>query len=113
MKESIRFFIITITIFMPVVNFPPYQIVDSNQFDGLDINLIKKIFSNAGCNIKFTDMPWKRSIEEIKRGRSDILALALKTSEREKFSLFSAPYRPEKMLFLILKKIKANGRWTH
>ncbi|WP_163831718.1 substrate-binding periplasmic protein [Spartinivicinus ruber] len=84
--------------------YEPYGVVNENgKLIGLDITLIKSVFDIAKCNYEIVVMAWKRSLNEIKLGRIDILLTASKTKEREKFVYFSPPYRNEEMRIMIRK----------
>jgi polar amino acid transport system substrate-binding protein len=82
----------------------PYQFEQDGKITGLDNDLLAAIGQQMQCDIKFVKRPWKRTLEEIKAGMTDVAPGASVTPEREEYALFSAPYRQETMSLFILKK---------
>jgi polar amino acid transport system substrate-binding protein len=82
----------------------PYQYKDSNQIvTGLDIELMQAIFGNINQQITLFELPWKRHLNNVESGRTDIAASASKTPEREQYAFFSDPYRTESAVMYIRK----------
>jgi polar amino acid transport system substrate-binding protein len=82
----------------------PYQYKDSDgQVTGLDIELSQAIFGNFDYQLALQEMPWKRHLNSIEDGSTDIAASASKTPEREEYALFSDPYRTESAVMYIRK----------
>lgn len=81
----------------------PYQYQINEQLTGLDIELIRTILKNSQCDVTFKEMPWKRHLTEIEKGRVDLAAGASKTSEREVYANYSAPYRTESAVLYVRK----------
>lgn len=75
----------------------------NKQVTGLDTLVVKEVFKRAGCNYRFIEMPWKRSLVEIKQGNLDMLPTASITDERKQFALFSESYRDEEYRIVIRK----------
>lgn len=93
---------------MAVEQWPPYIYTDAKgQAAGLDIELAKAIFAEAGCTLKIeAELPRKRRQEMFMRGDIDLMLAASITPEREAFSRFTAPYRNESIsLFTTPDKI--------
>ncbi len=79
-------------------DFPPYSYRDeSGKRVGLDIDLTKAVLDSAGCQYSFSDLPWKRALLELEKGRIDIVAGASDTAERREYARFGLPYRQEIM----------------
>ncbi|MGL4997085.1 MAG: substrate-binding periplasmic protein, partial [Deefgea sp.] len=74
---------------------------------GLDIELAKAIFKEAGCILQVgAEVPRKRRQYMFSRGEIDVMLAASKTPEREAFSRFTTPYRNESVsLFTTPKKL--------
>jgi polar amino acid transport system substrate-binding protein len=73
-------------------NDPPYSLRDAQgKITGFYIDLIQEILTKMNCTMKLQEMPWARALSELEAGRIDILPGALKTSERNRFALFSDP----------------------
>ncbi len=82
--------------------FKPYQYLDNHgKLTGLDIDLLNKVASVAGCKIKFYSVPWKRGLALLKEGKVDIVSGASKTPERSLYANASSPYRYETMSIFI------------
>lgn len=82
----------------------PYQYVNKKgTLTGLDIELVQAIVENMGCQIDFKEMPWKRHLLAIEKGRMDLAAGASITPERQKYANFSNPYRTESTVLYVHK----------
>jgi polar amino acid transport system substrate-binding protein len=93
---------------MAVEQWPPYIYTDAKgQPAGLDIELAKAIFAEAGCTLKIeAELPRKRRQDMFMRGEIDLMLAASITPEREVFSHFTTPYRNESIsLFTTPDKI--------
>lgn len=77
-------------------NYPPFASVDpKGNWTGIDIDIIKQIFDDAGCAYEFVQLNVRRAHEFIRDGQIDILPAATFSKKRAEYSLFSAPYRNE------------------
>ncbi|WP_410497901.1 substrate-binding periplasmic protein [Chitinibacter sp. S2-10] len=76
---------------------PPYVYTDATQqAAGLDIELIKMVFAEAGCHLVFVpELPKKRRLAEFMAGHIDVMLAASDVPERHAYSWFSQPYRNE------------------
>lgn len=85
--------------------FEPYQYMgDSGQVTGLDIDLLKAVAKEAGCQLVFDHIPWKRAQSMMSIGSLDVASGASKTPEREKYASFSIPYRSEKIAMYLRRE---------
>ena len=79
--------------------FEPYQYTHTHhgiqQLTGLDVQLLREAAKRAGFKLNFSEISWQLQVEDIHAGVLDVVAAASLTPEREKFALFSIPYRPE------------------
>lgn len=83
-------------------NDPPYSVRDAQgKITGFYIDLVEEILTKMNCKVRLQEMPWARALSELEAGRIDILPGALKTSDRDRFALFSDPvnYSPN-VLFM-------------
>jgi polar amino acid transport system substrate-binding protein len=82
---------------MAVEQWPPYIYTDAKgQAAGLDIELAKAIFAEAGCTLKIErELPRKRRQDMFMHGELDLMLAGSVTPERETFSRFTTPYRNE------------------
>ena len=76
------------------VDFAPYSMrAPGGEFTGLDVDFLDLIGQRTGLVFEhhpFTDV--KSALADLAAGRLDMLHVLLRTSEREKFVLFSKPY---------------------
>ena len=69
---------------------PIFQYVDeSGQFAGLDVELSKLIFREAGFEIRFIFYPWTRILHLVELGELDVALSAADSEERRKYAHFS------------------------
>jgi len=72
---------------------PPYQI---DQGDGpptgIDMEMVKAVAEEVGCDVKFVELPWKRQLRQIKKGKIDLTPAANYTEKRDEFAHYSEPY---------------------
>jgi len=75
---------------------PPYYYEEDGITKGVDIKIIKSIFSQTDICLRFVKMPSSsRALIELEKGEIDFLYGASFTHEREKYAIFSQPYRQE------------------
>src|SRR4051812_46963715 len=68
---------------------------------GLSADLVREALSRIQCDVEFSEIPWGRSLLELKAGRVDLLAGAADTAERKEFAYFSqATNRSRNVLFV-------------
>ncbi len=83
-------------------NYIPYQYVPKNSVPtGLDIDVVKSIMSEMGCEYNPLLMPSKRAQMLLKRGSLDIMPAASITVERSAYAYFSEPYRDETVAMFV------------
>nr|WP_312577802.1 transporter substrate-binding domain-containing protein [Sedimentibacter sp.] len=77
--------------------YEPFIIYDSKKdaVSGIDIDLIDKIYSDAGYQVEYKIVPWDTSINMIKNGLADVIPTIAINEEREEFLDFSVNYRTE------------------
>jgi polar amino acid transport system substrate-binding protein len=94
-------------------NWEPYQYSDvGGKTTGLDIELISAVTNKMNCNISYQQDTWVALLNKLKNGEVDMLLGASKTEEREKFALFSDPYRTEEFSLYIRKDEAYTDRTT-
>ena len=87
-------------------DWPPYQFKNQGKVSGLDIEIVGEVAKAAGCKLILKEVPWKRQLVDIKKGRADLALGASKNKEREKFSVFTSSYRNETMSLFVGGKSK-------
>lgn len=84
---------------------PPYYYEEEGQVKGVDIKIIKDIFSQAGFCLRYLKMPSSsRQLAELKKGTIDFIYAASFTPERAKYAIYSQPYRQETIRLFWKKK---------
>ncbi|MEP1742700.1 MAG: transporter substrate-binding domain-containing protein [Kangiellaceae bacterium] len=77
----------------------PYQsISDSGIPSGFQIDLLKQITAEAGCEFSYQSVKSSEGIESVATGKLDVRMNATPSDERREFANFSIPYRNEFML---------------
>lgn len=75
---------------------PPYYYEEQGQVKGIDIKIIENIFSQTDICLRFLKMPSSsRQLAELKKGTIDFIYAASFTNDREKYAIYSEPYRQE------------------
>jgi polar amino acid transport system substrate-binding protein len=110
------FFIITVSLILPGTGnaeckfvsswepWEPYQGMSvDGQFTGIDMDIVKAIFDDMGCSMEFVKMPWKRALISVQNGNIDLTMGASVLPEREKYAVFSLPYRDESFSIFLEK----------
>ena len=70
---------------------PIFQYVDEDgQFAGLDVELSKLIFKQAGFDIHFQLYPWTRILHLLEKGELDVALSAADSDQRRKYAHFSS-----------------------
>ena len=88
-----------------VASWPPLTVFDSTGATGLDVEIVKAIFDQAGLCYKFVRLPSSaRTFEEMGKGIIDVSTMTSFTVERQKYGIFSESYRDEKMILISLFK---------
>ena len=82
----------------------PYQYRNSQQeLLGLDFEILNTILTKAGYTPKYTELPWKRHLHYVKTGEVDVAMGASKSINRERYALFTQPYRKETIKLYVRK----------
>ncbi len=84
---------------------PPLQEkVGADQFTGLDLEIVQLVLKQMKCEIQFVELPWTRSIVDLKDGKIDLLGGATISPERKEFAIFSEGYAKSNTYVYTLKK---------
>ena len=83
---------------------PPYHYPDNDgKIIGIDADILRGVLNDIGCSITFEILPWKRTLSQIKGGRTDTTMGASFKNERAKFAYYSIPYRGQPHVIVIKK----------
>lgn len=77
--------------------YAPYIIFNrkTNHVEGIDIDILREIFSRNGLELVSYITPWDTALRMIKEGACDMIPNISRDAEREKTMNFSASYRNE------------------
>lgn len=83
----------------------PYQFrtrgEDDAQITGLDVELFRAVFEDElGMDLSLPEISWRNQQQLLERGDLDVASGAFRTPERERWALFSAPYRTEDVVIV-------------
>ena len=96
------------------VGWSPYAIytfVDADgKLTGADIEILRAVAADIGCEVTFADLPWPRILREIEKGTLDATSSASHTEAREAFAHFSIPYRRAEMAVYVRRGEARNYR---
>jgi polar amino acid transport system substrate-binding protein len=83
---------------------PPIMFKSGNAIDGAGAALVRKIFADLGVPI---DVPYTGTWDEVqakaRSGEVDVLVAAYKTTEREGYMVYSAPYTTDPVAIFVAK----------
>jgi polar amino acid transport system substrate-binding protein len=85
------------TLTISASDYPPYVYRDPRrQWVGLDVEVMRAVFAEAGCSYRFAPLvPPRRMVEMVSEGKTDVLLAASDTPERERANRFGPAYRDE------------------
>jgi len=87
------------------VGWEPYAIYTYEGADGTltgaDIELMRALAEDIGCQIRFSKLPWARVLLELKNGQLDAATSASETPERAAYAYFSDVYRDAEMALYV------------
>jgi len=78
----------------------PYQYLttknDITRLTGLDVELLRAIFSKMGYSLSFDEVSWRQHQIDVANGTRDVAAGAFKSEARSQYAYYSDAYRTEK-----------------
>lgn len=72
------------------------------------MDILTHVLVGMGCRYSLHEMPLKRSLSAVEHGTIDVVMGASRSPERERYALFSSPYRREVMV-MFMRKGEAAG----
>lgn len=85
-----------------VGDWPPF-FVQSEPSQGSVARLVRDIFEEAGYQVQFHFLPWKRAYREAAAGRHDATAIWMYAADREQDFIYSAPVMNERFVLFYRK----------
>ena len=73
----------------------------SGEVSGADIDLMRAIGRDLGCEVSFKQAPWTRVLLEVENGTIDVSTSTSRTPERVKYARFSKSYRTSEMAIYV------------
>lgn len=71
---------------------PPFRVLQDGKYNGIYGEMIKEIVKDMNLEVRLKEVPFKRSINQLKSGEIDIFLALLKRPEREIFLYYCKPY---------------------
>ncbi|MEJ1462856.1 MAG: transporter substrate-binding domain-containing protein [Candidatus Sedimenticola sp. (ex Thyasira tokunagai)] len=82
----------------------PFDFNENGKPSGYSIDLIKLLAERIGIQLEFVHGPtWEEFLESLKEKKIDVIHSAIKTEDREKYSLFTDPYIQTISRFIVHK----------
>lgn len=78
-------------------NFPPYQQLKQQSWQGQTVELARLLATEVGCDLHFVDIPWLRSLAQIKSGELDVVSHMSYSEARRRDFAFVGPHHIESM----------------
>ena len=95
------------TITVAISHFPPVEMMVEGKAEGVNINLLNKMFSQLNLKPVYRLMPFKRCMKALSKGKVDIIGSLQYTDERAKFLKYiQPPYSESIIIFYVGKKQK-------
>ena len=76
-------------------NFPPYQQLKQQSWQGQTVELARLLATEVGCDLRFVDIPWLRSLAQIKSGELDLVSHLSYSEARKSDFAFIGPHHVE------------------
>jgi polar amino acid transport system substrate-binding protein len=88
-----------------VLGWEPYAVYTflkrGSILTGADIELIRAAAEEVGCTLQYREYGWQRILEQLKTGGIDVATSATLSPERERYAVFSVPYRRAEMAIYV------------
>lgn len=85
------------------VDFPPYEYEEGGQAKGILVDIVQKIFDNAGIKLSLKFYPFKRAFEMAKNGEINGLFNLYKNEERLQYFDYTEPLIKNPLVFFVRK----------
>ncbi|WP_261373393.1 substrate-binding periplasmic protein [Rheinheimera sediminis] len=78
-------------------NFPPYQVLKDQNWQGQTVELAQMLATEVGCELHIVNIPWLRALAQIKSGGLDLVSHLSYSEARKKDFAFIGPHHNESM----------------
>ncbi len=75
---------------MANIDWPPYEFLEGGEWKGVDVEVLKEVFSRIGFKLEIVNIPWIRIIEHLKIGAIDGTFSLTTTPSRMEFLYFTS-----------------------
>lgn len=86
-----------------VNNFPPFNYMKGDVLTGIDIDIVQEMAKRLNINVQIVSAPWNAVMHHVETGRVDGGFSAFMNTERQQFSLYTAPLHYESMYLFVRK----------
>ncbi len=86
-----------------VYDYPPYYYFENDRWKGLSVELINALLLEAGYTYKHVNLPFTRSLVQLKHGDLDIMTNLSLKEERNEYIYFIGPQMDETMSLIFPK----------
>lgn len=83
---------------------PLQYINEHGQYVGIQIDFVNAIAKKLDCRLIFMVDKWDNNLKKIESGIVDFTANATQSAEREKYAIFSKPYRRDSFTIIVKSK---------
>ncbi len=85
---------------------------DSEKMVGAIVDVLRDFFKEHNIKMKTRVVPWKRALQDLEKGKIDVIGAIYLTDEREKFAAFSIPHSTLDGVVIVLRaKPIVFNRW--
>lgn len=81
-------------------SFAPYIMQQGDTWTGLNVELLRRLGQELGCQLEFIHSPWLRSLKLIEQGELDVLSQLTYNEERSRDFGFIGPHQLE-IIYLV------------
>lgn len=80
----------------------PYHYSDpTGEIRGFDVQLVRALAEAVDCGVEFRRESWAALLDHVASGDVDLISGATLTEDRQRFAIFSAPYRSEEFALYV------------
>ncbi len=86
------------------LDYPPFQYEENGQIKGIAANIVQEIFRRLNRRIEIKFYPFPRAVENVKKGRADVIFTFYYKKEREEFADYSKEVLVDQTMSLFVHK---------
>ncbi len=77
---------------------PPYGIKQGSEFTGIHVEAVREMARRVGHDGAIQELPWARAFDTVKDGQDKMLAMLVRTPEREELFNWVVPVIPDRIV---------------